>query len=407
MTAFDYEALDVLGRVKRGVITADNARLARKELRHSKLVPVKLEPASQAASRNRVMLPTPWRDRIPSADVMLATRQLATMVNAAAPIEEALNVIALQAENRALRNILLNVRASVIEGARLSEALAAHPRVFTPLYVALVSAGEMSGALGAILERLADHLEKTSRLRAKVLTALIYPAVLAAVAGLMVLLLLIFVVPKIVDQFASLGQDLPWLTRALIVVSEGLQSYGLIGLALIALAAVVLKRELRKPAVRLAVDARLLSVPVLGKLVRRLHASRMARTLSVLIGSGVPALDAIGAAKSTVTNAVLTEKMTGVLNAVREGTSLSAALRQSQAFPPILAFMAASGETSGRLDVLLEKAADQLDRELENATAVALGLLEPAIVVLMGAMVAVIVMAIVMPIFQLNSLALM
>lgn len=407
MAAFEYEALDPVGRVKRGVITADSARLARRELRQSKLVPLKLEPAISARNEAATWLSRLNTPRVSASDIMLMTRQLATMVSAAAPIEEALHTIAMQTESKALQKTVFAVRASVTEGARLSEAMALHPSVFSALYVSLVNAGELSGALGPILERLADHLEKSGRMRAKVTAALVYPLVLAAVASLVVLLLLVFVVPKVVDQFASLGQELPLLTRALIFISSALQSYGLFALVLMCLGGFVARRELKKPTQRKSLDAWILRLPVVGKVVRQHQAARLARTLGTLFSAGVPALDALTSAKATMTNAVLAEGVGSVINSVREGTSLSVALRSSKVFPPIVSYMAASGENSGRVDAMLDKAADQMEREFEAATTIAVGLLEPGIIVVMGAVVALIVMAILMPIFQLNSLALM
>ena len=407
MASFEYEALDARGRVRKGVVTAETARLARRELRQGRLVPIKLEPTSRARDAALSWAARVFAPRIGAADIMLMTRQLATMIGAAAPIEEAVHAIALQTESKALQNVLFDVRAAVSEGTKLSEALARHSRAFSSLYVSLVGAGETSGALGSILERLADHLEKTSLMRAKVTAALVYPLALAAVAAFVVLMLLIFVVPKVVEQFDSLGQDLPLLTRALISLSAAIKNYGLIALLAFVGLAFFARRELTKPTVRHRVDGFILILPVVGRVVRQHQVARLARTLGTLFSAQVPALDALTAAKATLTNAVLADGMTKVIAAVREGAGLSAALRQTRVFPPIVAYMVASGENSGRLDVMLDKSADQLEREFESVTALAVGLLEPGIIVCMGGIVALIIMAILMPIFQLNSLALM
>jgi len=407
MAAFEYEALDALGRTRKGVVTAETPRMARRELRQNRLVPVRVTPAADSGQGIASRLPRLFAPRISASDIMLVTRQLATMISAAAPVEEALHAVALQAENKALQGVLFAVRASVTEGSKLSEALARHPGAFSSLYVSLVGAGEMSGALGPILERLADHLERTNRMRAKVTIALVYPSVLAAVAGFVVLVLLMFVVPKVVEQFDSLGQELPLLTKALIAVSGALTDYGLLALVTLIAAGFFFRRRLRQPDVRRHFDNAILRLPVLGRVVRQHQVARLARTLGTLFAAGIPALDALAAARATLTNTVLADGVSSVIAAVREGAGLSAALRQSKVFPPVVATMVAGGENSGRLDAMLDKAAEQLEREFESVTALAVGLLEPGIIVVMGGIVALIVMAILMPIFQLNTLALM
>lgn len=407
MPAFEYEALDAKGLLKKGVVSADTARLARRELRQIRLMPVRIEPVV-AARKTATRLPS-WsvRPRVRPAALMLLTRQLATMIGAAAPLEEALHTIALQADDKNVRAILLAVRTRVTEGERLADALAQHPDVFSPLYRALIAAGELSGNLGAVLERLADHLEKTERLRAKVTTALIYPLVLSVVAAGVVAILMTFVVPKVIAQFDTLGQELPLLTRILVFVSESLSSYGLLLLAAVLLAGFGFAQALRRPVFRRRVDAWLLRLPVIGKLLRGLYAARLARTLGTLVASGSPITDGLTAAKATVSNVVLADAVASVGTAIREGASLSQALRRTGLFPPMVVYMSAVGESTGRLDVMLTKAAEHLEREFETFTTTAIGLLEPLIVVLMGGVVAVIVLAILLPILQLNSIALM
>jgi general secretion pathway protein F len=407
MPAFEYEALDTKGAVKTGVVSADTARLARRELRQIRLMPVRIEPVSAGRGRAFTLPVLRPRRGIRPAALMLLTRQLATMVGAAAPLEEALHTIALQADDKNVRAALLAVRASVTEGRRLADALAAHPESFSPLYRALIAAGEMSGNLGAILERLADHLEKTERLRAKVTTALVYPIVLSAVAAAVVIILMTFVVPKVIAQFDSLGQELPLLTRILVFVSENLSTYGLLLLALLGLGLFAFVRALRAPAFRRRVDAGLLALPVIGKLLRGLYAARLARTLGTLVSSGSPITEGLDAAKATVSNLVLAEAVGAVGTSIREGASLSQALRRTGLFPPMVVYMSAVGESTGRLDLMLTKAAEHLEREFETFTTAAIGLLEPLIVVVMGAVVALIVLAILLPILQLNSIALM
>jgi len=398
--AFEYEALDTAGVIRSGVVSADTARLARRQLRQSRLMPVKLAAVSERK--------TTWtRTRGPSAKaLMVMTRQLATMIGAAAPLEEALHTIALQSDDKTIRALLLNVRGGVLEGFRLADAMAQQGAVFPPLYRALVGAGEISGNLGAVLERLADHLEKSERLKSKVQAALIYPLVLSLVAAVVVAILMVFVVPKVVAQFADLGSELPLLTRALIFVSEGLARYGWVLLLALVGAGICFGWALRQQAFRRRVDQVLLDVPIIGKLLRGLYAARLARTLSTLIASGSPIVEGLTAAKSTIGNLVMLDAVARVLTAVKEGTSLSGALRRTGIFPPMVVYMSAVGENTGRLDVMLTKAAEHLENEFESFTGTAVALLEPMIVVVMGGVVATIMLAILMPILQLNTLAL-
>jgi len=408
MPAFEYEALDHKGAMKVGVISADTARLARRQLRQSRLMPVKLAVAEAQRSASRFSPANFTRRRPPSASaIMMMTRQLATMVGASAPLEEALHTIAMQSDSKAMRSTLLAVRGSVMEGFRLADAMAQQGDVFSPLYRALVGAGELSGNLGAVLERLADHLEKTARLRAKVTAALIYPLVLSAVATGVVAILMVFVVPKVIAQFDGMAQELPLLTRMLIGISDALSSYGLAGLVLLGLGIFGFMSALKREAFRRRVDLFLLNVPVLGKLLRGLYAARLARTLSTLIVSGSPVVEGLSAAKSTLSNLVLLEAVGRVIASIKEGSSLSASLRRADIFPPMVVYMSAVGESTGKLDVMLTKAADHLEAEFESFTSTAIGLLEPLIVVLMGGVVALIMLAILMPILQLNSLALL
>ena len=408
MPAFEYEALDFKGAMRTGVVSAETARLARRELKQIKLVPVRIVPVKGPTTRSgRQGLPA-WltRRRVKPHSLMITTRQLATMISAAAPVEEALHTVALQAEDKAIRASLLAVRASVMEGMRLADAMARHDHVFGSLYRAFISAGELSGNLGAVLERLADHLEKTERLRGKVAAALIYPAVLSVVAAGVVAILMIFVVPKVVSQFDSLRQQLPLLTRALIFVSEALSAYGLAGAVAAILGAAAFARALKRPAFRRRWDGFLLRVPVLGKLLRGLYAARLARTLGTLIAGGTPVVDGLSAAKAAVSNRVIAESVADVATSIREGASLSHALRRTNLFPPMVVYMSAVGENTGRLDAMLIKAAEHLEMEFETFTTTAISLLEPVIVVIMGGLVALIILAILMPILQLNSLAL-
>jgi general secretion pathway protein F len=344
------------------------------------------------------------RRRLSAKQLTLFTRQLATLVTVS-PLEEALRTVARQSERAEVQAILGNVHRSVLEGRRLSEAMALEPKSFPPLYRAMVSAGEGSGTLAGILERLADLLERQAQVRGKVLSALAYPMVLSLVAAFVVFALMIYVVPQVVAQFQDVGQELPWLTRAVIAVSNFLASYWwalLIGLGLFIFLS---GRALRQENARLTFDRFLLRLPLLGRLIRDLHAARLARTLSTMVASRLPLLEGLRLTTQTVHNRVLRQASADIAESVRTGGSLSGALKRAGVFPPLLVYLAASGEASGRLEVMLERAADYLEREFDSFTATALALLEPAIIIVMGAVVAVIVLSILLPILQLDALA--
>jgi len=399
MSAFEYVALDVAGRTREGVISAANERAARQELQRRKLAPVKLQPV--AVARGAADAPA---GRLSARTLALTTRQLATLA-AVAPLEEALRTLALQAERPAVRNTLLQVHGGVLEGRRLADAMSRQGKSFPPLYRAMIAAGEASGSLPAILERLADLQEREQLVRSKVLTAIIYPALLAFVAVLVVVALMTFVVPKVVDQFDTIGQQLPLLTQLVIGLSDGMRLLGLPLLGLGLLGGFLFARGLRNTAFRRRVDARLLALTLLGRMLRDLHAARLARTLATMIASGLPVLEGLVITARTVQNRVLQEATENMAGVIREGGSLSAAMRRSEVLPPLLVYMTASGENSGRLEIMLERAAEYLERELNTVTAVALSLLEPVIIIVMGAVVTAIVLAILLPILQINTLA--
>lgn len=401
MSAFEYQALDPQGRSRKGVIAAGSERAARQELESRRLVPVRLAPARKGVgARAAVFAP-----RLGAKPLALVTRQLATLI-AVAPLEEALRTIALQADRPQVRQVLAAVHAAVLEGRRLSVALAREPRSFPPLYRAMVAAGESSGALPEILQRLADLLERDEQARGKVVTALVYPAALAVTAIAVVVALMVFVVPKVVEQFESMGQALPLLTQVVIALSSGLRDFGwLMALVLAGLAA-AFARALRRPAFALRVDAFLLTLPILGKLTRDLHAARLARTLATMIGGGLPVLEGLRITAPTVRNRVLRQATEEMAQTIEEGGSLSTAMRRAEVFPPLLIYMAAGGESSGRLDLMLERASEYLEREFNTFTSVALSLLEPAIILIMGGVVTLIVLSILLPILQINTLAL-
>jgi general secretion pathway protein F len=400
MSAFEYTALDAGGRTRTGVVSAPSERAAREQLQGRRLMPLKLAPAAERKAGGFRL----FRDRVGPRQLALITRQLATLI-AVAPLEEALRTLALQAEQPAVRRVLLATHAAVLEGYRLSDAMARQGEAFPRLYRAMVAAGESSGALPEILERLADLLERDEAARSRLLVALIYPMALAGTALCVIAALITFVVPKVVEQFDSMGQRLPWLTRAITFIAEGARDWGWLILLLLVLAGLGAAQALRRPDLRLRFDAGLLRVPFLGKVIRDLHAARLARTLSTMIASGVPVLEGLQLTAPTVHNRAQRAAVEEMAAFVREGGSLSGALRRAGLFPPILVYMAASGENAGRVDVMLGRAAEYLEREFNAVVAVALSLLEPAIIIVMGLIVTLIVLSILLPILQINTLA--
>lgn len=401
MAIFDYVALDLAGRTRRGQLKAVDEVAASGQLERRQLAPVKIVPAAGGAVGAR---PAFGRG-LSAKERSMFTRQLATLASVST-LEEALRTIALQADKPKLKQVIGEVHAAVLEGYRLSGAMARPAKAFPPLYRAMVSAGESSGALPAILDRLADLLEQQQQVRAKITTALVYPIVLALVACLVVAALMIFVIPKVVEQFDSMGQTLPLLTRLVIGLSSGLQSFGWLILASVAIAVFAFLRGLRHPRFKLAVDQGLLRLPMVGRLIRDVHAARLARTLATMVASGLPMLEGLILTASTVRNAVLRAALDDMVAAIREGGALSVAMRRAEVFPPVLVYMTASGESSGRVEAMLMRAADYLEREFETFTATLLSLLEPAIIVLLGGVVATIVLSILLPILQINNLAL-
>ena len=403
MSDFDYLALDVAGRERRGTVSAPTSEEARALLGQKRLFPVRVEPAQASASGLLASRGT-LRRRLSPKQLTLFTRQLATLVSVS-PLEEALGTIGRQAEQEHVRRILGSVHGAVLEGRRLSDALTREAGSFPPLYRAMVAAGEGAGTLPAILERLAAYLERQAIVRGKVLSALAYPVILAVVASFVVLALMIFVVPKVVEQFEDVGQQLPFLTRLVIGLSEFLAGWWWALLAGGVALGFLLGWALRDDAFRLRFDRRLLRLPLLGRLIRDLHAARMARTLSTMVASRLPLLEGLRLTTQTVHNRALRAASSEITEQIRVGGSLSAALRRAGLFPPLLVYLAASGEASGRLDLMLERAADYLEREFDSFTSAALSLLEPAIIVFMGGIVAVIVLSILLPILQLDTLA--
>lgn len=405
MADFDYVAIDTKGAERRGHVAAADADAARAALDRQRLYVVSLKPGSAPVAGARPLFGLQLgRPRMSGKQLTLFTRQLATL-NRVSPLEESLRTITRQTETDKVRGVVSAVHAGVVEGRRLADAMAREPKSFPPLYRAMVAAGESSGTLPTILERLAALLERQAEIRGKLITALAYPTILALVALGVVTALMMFVVPQVVEQFDTVGQELPFLTRMVIGVSDLLVGWWWLMLLFVVLAGLGGWQALKAPSIRLSFDSWLLRVPLLGRLLRDLHAARMARTLGTMVASRLPLLEGLTLTAGTIHNRRLRVASDDIVEAIRGGGSLSAAMRRASVFPPLLTYLAASGEAAGRLDEMLERAADYLEREFDRFTATALSLLEPAIIVVMGGIVATIVLSILLPILQLNTLA--
>ncbi len=401
MGAYEYLALTARGREQRGVLEGDSARHVRQQLRERGLSTLEVSPV---AGRVNEAAPATRRDRVPIAELVVATRQLATLARAGLPVGEVLGTVAEQSSRPATRRVLLGVRGRVVEGMALSDALAEYPRVFEPFYRATVAAGEQSGRLAEVLERLADHVERNQALRQKLGLSLVYPALVLLVAIAVIGVMMVYVVPEVVRVFTGIGQELPWFTRALIATSDQVRMIALPASVMLLLAVVGGGLLLRLPRMRLAFDRLLLALPLVGAGVRRLNAARFVRTLAILTASAVPLLDGVRLASEVVPNGALRRTLTGVGRQIREGSTLQAGLRETGLFPPLVLNLIASGESSGRLADMLDRAATQQEREIELGLATLVGLLEPLMIVLLGGIILAIVVAILLPIFQLNQL---
>lgn len=403
MAAFEFQALDSQGKKNKGVLEADNARHARQILRERKLTPLSVELASQ--QEKRLASQSVWlRRRISAAELALITRQLAILVEAALPIESAILAVAEQCEKPRLKNMLMAVRSKVVEGYSLAEGLAEFPHVFDHLFRSMVAAGEKAGHLEQVLNRLADYTEQRQYMRSQILQALLYPLILTGFAILVISILLAAVVPKIVVQFEHMGESLPGSTLFLIAASDFLRQYGVLVLIALLLALVLWQRALQKPALRLRWDQLVLRSGLFGKVVRGLNTARFARTLSILNASAVPLLEAMRISSDVLSNSYMRQALAEATARVREGASLKSALEQSRLFPPMMLHMIASGEKSGQLDGMLERAANAQDTEFETLVKVSLKVFEPVLVAVMAGMVLFIVLAILQPILALNNM---
>lgn len=403
MSAFEYTALDEKGREKKGVVEGDSARLVRQQLREQNLVPLTvIEVKKQATNeKNNIFV---FNQRINTTELALMTRQLATLARSGIPLDEATATVARQSIKPKVKKLLLGVRAKILEGHTLADGLRDYPYIFSEMYCATVAAGEQSGHLDVVLERLADYTEQRQQLQQRLKLALIYPVILTVMSILVVSGLLTYVVPEVVKVFSDTGQQLPFLTIALIAVSDFMQDWFIYLLLAMLAGFAAFKKLVQQPAFKKYYHQFLLKLPILGNVVLGGNSAQFSRTLSILAASGVPILDAMRIAVKVMDNIPMREAVENAAQQVSEGSSLSSTLEQSGYFNPMLINLIASGEATGQLEQMLERAAMNQERELETTMAMLMGLLEPLLIVAMGGVVLIIVLAILLPVLDLNQL---
>ena len=404
MGAFEYTAVDSGGKQQTGILEGDTARQVRQQLRDKDLLPLSVTESAEKESTRQASFS--FNKGMSAADLAVLTRQLATLAQSGMPLEQALAAVGEQNENARLQSIVLGVRARVMEGYSFADGLKDFPRAFPDIYRATVEAGEQSGHLDAVLERLADYTESRQELVQKIRNAMIYPAVLMSFCLLIVTLMMTYVVPKVVGVFVNTGQELPGPTAALISISDFIQSYGwLVLIALIALG-IAAVRLLRQPGPKRSFDLFMLKVPVIGKIIRGLNTSRFTRTFSIMTGSGVPILEGLRISAEVISNTPMRDAVTEATLRIREGAPIGKSLGKSGHFPPLCIHLITSGEASGQLESMLGKAAGQQEREMDGLIGTLLNILEPGMIILMGVLVLSMVVALLLPIFEMNKLVL-
>lgn len=408
MGAFDYQALDARGRKRKGVIEADTARQARQQLRDKGFTPLDVNATRRQRANQKASASQPLfnqRNRgIRTQELSLITRQLATLIDASMPLEECLKAVAEQAEKPRIGSMMTSVRARVMEGYTLADALADYPQVFNELYRAMIAAGEKAGYLSTVLSRLADYVENRQRIQSTLLQAMLYPAILTFFSVVIVAFLLATVVPDIVGQFVQTGQALPASTQFLLNASDFITDWGIWVVSALSLIGVSIRALLKDTQRRLVWDKKILSLPVIGRVARGLNTSRFARTLAICTASAIPLLDGMKVAAQVMSNQYVRMRVLEAADKVREGASLRVALDQSRLFPPMMLHMIASGERSGDLEPMLSRAADNQDKDFEAQVNVALGIFGPLMIVLMAGLVLFIVVATLMPIIAMNDM---
>ncbi|MBT9551786.1 MAG: type II secretion system inner membrane protein GspF [Hydrogenophaga sp.] len=407
MPAYSFEAIDAQGATQKGLIDADTAKAARGLLRARALVPLAVEPAVNvgADGKGKGLNTTLWGGRVFNATGLAVwTRQIAGLVAAGLPLERALSALSEEAEKDEERRLVASLRAEVNAGAPFARALGQHPREFSAIYTGVIAAGEQSGQLGSVLERLADDLETREALKNKLIGASLYPAIVTLVAIVIVVFLVSYVVPQVAGVFAGSKRALPFLTVAMLAISDFVRSYGWLMLGLLVLGGFALAMARKQPALRQRMDAAWLRLPLVGRLARGYNAARFAATLAMLASAGVPILRALQTAAETLSNQAMRADALDALVLVREGAPLASALASKKRFPPLVAMFARLGEQTGQLPVMLQRAANQLGAEVQRRAMHLATILEPLLIVVMGAVVMLIVLAVLMPIIQLNQL---
>ncbi len=405
MPAYTYEALDAQGATRKGVIEADTSRSARSLLRSQALVPLTVTSvATEGAGMPGAARSSLFTPRVFNANALaIWTRQLAGLVTSGLPLERALTALTDEAEQDTQRNLVAALRAEVNAGSSFARALAQHPREFSAIYTAVIGAGEQSGHLGLVLDRLADDLEETQALKAKLIGAALYPAIVTLVAIVIVVFLVSYVVPQVAAVFTGSKHSLPFLTVAMLAISAAIRHYGWLIVLVLAATATGLHLSLRNPGVRQRFDAAWLNLPLVGRLSRGYNAARFASTLAMLAGAGVPILKALQAAAETLSNQAMRADALDALVLVREGAPLASALAQKKRFPGLLGMFARLGEQTGQLPLMLQRAATQLSTEVQRRAMALATILEPLLIVVMGGVVMLIVLAVLLPIIQLNQ----
>jgi len=406
MPAFEFRALTADGSKERGLLEGDSERQIRQQLREKGWLPLEVVPVSESSTQKTNIFSGLFQQgrRLSSSSLTLITRQLATLIAAGTPVESALQSVARQSSQRAQSRVLLAVRAKVLEGHDLATGLGEFPQTFSQLYRATVYAGEQAGKLDQVLERLADYLEARNRVHQKTSLALIYPAILSVVAIGVVIALLAYVVPTVVQVFESTGQQLPGLTRALIASSDFIRSYGLFLLVLLGLVVLGIRFLLKNPLWQKRWHLFQLRVPLLSGLIKGVESARFTRTMSILLGSGVPAIESLNIVKQVIHNRAMNEAVDVTAQRVKEGAGIGQSLANTGLFPPLTLELIRNGEASGQLPEMMERAAVNQEQEIETRTATVLGLFEPIMILAMGGIVLAIVLAILMPIFEMNQL---
>ncbi|MBE7940886.1 MULTISPECIES: type II secretion system inner membrane protein GspF [Ramlibacter] len=405
MPAYSFEALDAQGDTRRGVMEADTAKSVRAMLRQQALVPLSVTPVGSGGPTAGAGGGLFRRQVFGGTGLAIWTRQLAGLVGSGLPLERALTALTDEAEDERLRNLVAALRAEVNAGSPFGKALARFPHEFPEVYIAVVSAGEQGGNLGRVLERLADDLENRQALQARLMGAALYPAIVTVVAIAIVLFLVSYVVPQVASVFAGSKRALPFLTTAMLAISGAVRHWGWAALAVLVAAGVALRLALRNPATRERFDAGFLRLPLVGRLARGYNAARFASTLAMLAGAGVPILRALQAAAETLNNRAMRADALDALVLVREGAPLASAMAQKKRFPGLLPMFARMGEQTGQLPEMLQRAATQLGTEVQRRAMQMATVLEPLLIVVMGLVVMLIVLAVLLPIIQLNTFA--